>query len=190
MVTKNYDNVRVYGDLDSEVFFGPKGSTLPVVMTTDPTAPFSAVGWVSEDGLSLGLSTDVEKFKGWQGGTTLRTKVTSAEKTFTFQALEETPGVLALYYGLDPEEDITVTGTAPNQIAKVDIPESPGTVERAAVIKFVDGGVEKWLCCENVQVTERGDISHANADMSMYEFTMEIIGASYLLTNAAAFTDA
>lgn len=185
-MAKNYENVRVYGDLESEVYLAPKGSVLPTTMTTDPIAPYSAVGWISEDGVSLGLSTDVEKFKGWQGGTTLRTKVTSAEKTFTMQALEETPGVLNLFYGTTT---VTVSGTAPNEVAKVDIPESPGTVQRAAVIKFVDGDVEKWLCCENVQVTERGDVSHANADMTMYEFTFEIIGASYLLTNAPAFTE-
>lgn len=187
-MAKNSENVRVYGDLESEVYFAPAGSTLPVDMTTDPIAPFMAVGWISEDGVSLSLSTDVEKFKGWQGGTTLRTKVTSAEKSLSMQALEETPGVMELYYGITAD-DITVTGTAPNEVAKVNIPESPGTVRRAAVIKFVDGTVEKWLCCENVQVTERGDISHANADMTMYEFTFEIIGASYILTNADAFVE-
>lgn len=187
-MAKNYENVRVYGDLDSEVFLAPKGSTLPTSIATDPSAPFVGIGWLSEDGVSLALSTDVEKFKGWQGGTTLRTKVTSAEKTVTMQALEETPGVMELYYGVKPS-DITVSGTAPNEVAKVNIPESPGTVERAAVIRFVDGDVEKWLCCENVQVTERGDVPHANADMTMYEFTFEIIGASYLLTNAEAFVE-
>lgn len=186
-MAKNYDAIRVYGDLDSEVWFAPKGTPLPTAITTDPTDPFWAVGWISEDGVSLSVSTDVEKFKGWQGGTTLRTKVTSTEKTIKLQALEETPGVTGLYYG---HGDPTVTGTGATALAKVDLPESIPTIERAMVAKFVDGGVEKWLCCELVQITDRGEVPHQNASMTLYEFTLEIIGDSYILTNAPAFTEA
>lgn len=186
---KNADNIRVYGDLTSEVFLAPKGSTLPIALTTDPAAPFVGLGWISEDGVNLSISTDVEKFKGWQGGATLRTKVTGVEKTFTVTALEEAPGITELYYGHAPvTAAANVTGTAPNKVAKIDLPEGIGTIERAAVIKFVDGGVQKWLCCSNVQVSERGEVSHVNADMTAYEFTFDIIGASYILTNAPAYT--
>lgn len=185
-MAKNYDNVRVYGDLDSEVFFAPLGSTLPTTLA-DPIAPFAALGWLSEDGVSLAVSTNVEKFKGWQGGTTLRTKVTSTEKSISIQALEETPGVTELYYG---HGATTVTGTAPNQVARVDLPEGIGTIARAAVFKFVDGGVTKFLCCERVEVTDREELSHTNSSMTMYGFTLEIIGDSYILTDAPAYTAA
>jgi hypothetical protein len=184
-VAKNYDAIRVYGDLESEVYFAPKGTTLPTVMTADPADPFWAVGWLSEEGVTLALSTDVEKFKGWQGGTTLRTKVTSTEKTIKIQALEETPGVTALYYG---HGDPVVTGTGSAAVAKIDLPESVPTVERTAVIKFKDGDVDKWLCCELVQVSDRGEVAHQNNSMTMYEFTLDIIGDAYILTNAPAFT--
>jgi hypothetical protein len=183
-VSKDYDSIRVYGDLESEVYFAPKGSTLPTAITTDPADPWWAVGWLSEDGVSLSVSTDVEKFKAFQGGTTLRTKVTSTEKSFTIQALQETPGVTGLYFG---HGDPTVTGSGATALAKIDLPESIPTIERACVVKLVDGSVEKWLCCELVQVTDRGEIPHQNAEMTMYEFTLEIIGDSYILTNAASF---
>lgn len=183
-MAKNYDAIRVYGDLASEVFFAPKGTALPTAVTADPGAPFKAIGWISEDGVSLSVTTEVEKFKAWQGGTTLRTKVTSTEKTVTVQALEETPGVTELYFAHGAP---TVTGTGATAVAKVVLPESLPTVERAAVFKFVDGGVIKYLCCELVQVTDRGEVSHQNNAMTMYEFTLEIIGNSYLLTNAPAY---
>lgn len=187
-MAKNTDNIRVYGDLTSEVFLAPKGSTLPTVLTADPTTPFVGFGWLSEDGINLSVSTDVEKFKGWQGGATLRTKVTSVEKTFSMTCLEETPGVSELYWGHAAVTAAMTSGTAPNKVTKVDLPEGIGTIERAAVIKFVDGTVMKWLCCTNVQVSERGEVSHTNSDMTGYEFTFDIIGASYLLTNAPVFT--
>lgn len=180
-MAKNRSNVRVYGDLDSEVFLAPKGSTLPTKLT-DPTAPFASVGWLSEDGISLSVSTDAEKFKAWQGGATLRVKVTSTEKTITFQALEETPGVTELYYDHG-------AATVESGVARVDLPEGIGTVERAAVFKFVDGDVTKLLCCELIQITEREELSHQNSEMTAYGFTAEIVGDSYILTDAPAYTE-
>lgn len=182
----NSDNIRVYGDLDSEVFFAPVGSTLPTTVA-DPIAPFAAIGWLSEDGVSLSVSTDVEKFRGWQGGATLRTKVTGTEKTITIQALEETPGVTELYYGHGAP---TVTGTGDTAVARVDLPEGIGSVARAAVFKFVDGGVTKLLCCEKVEVTGRGELAHTNTGMTVYELTLDILGDSFILTDAPAFTAA
>lgn len=185
-MAKNYDNIRAYGDLDSEVFFAPVGSTLPTTLV-DPIAPFEAVGWLSEDGVSLSLSTDVEKFKGWQGGSTLRTKVTGTEKSISIQCLEETPGVTELYYGHGAP---VVSGVAPDQIARIDLPDGVGTVARAAVFKFVDGDVTKFLCCEKVEVTDREDLSHTNSGLTMYGFTLEILGDSYILTDAPAYLGA
>ena len=180
-MAKNRDNVRVYGDLESSVFLAPKGSTLPTTLT-DPTSPFEELGWLSEDGVSLETAVESTKFKGWQGGATLRVKVTSTEKTITFQALEETPGVTALYFD---HGDVEVSGG----VAKVDLPEAIGTVERAAVFKFIDGDVTKFLCCEVIQITDRGTVSHTNTDMTVYEFTAEIVGDSYILTDNPAYTE-
>lgn len=184
MANKNYDNIRVYGDLESEVFFAPKGSTLPTDITADPAAPFAAIGWLSEEGVTLAVSTEVQKFKGYQGGTTVRTKVTSTEKTVSIQALEETPGVTELYYD---HGEPTVSGTGADKVARIDLPEAIGTVERAAVFRFVDDDVEKWLCCPLVQVTDRTELGHTNNDMTIYGFSLEIIGAAYLLTNNPAY---
>lgn len=186
-MAKNYDNIRAYGDLDSEVFFAPVGTTLPTTITTDPIAPFASVGWLSEDGVSLAVSTDVEKFKGWQGGSVLKTKVTGTEKSISIQCLEETPGVTELYYGHGAK---VVSGVAPNQVARIDLPEGIPTVARSAVFKFVDGGVTKYLCCEKVEVTDREELSHTNSGLTMYGFTLEILGDSYILTNAPAYLGA
>lgn len=132
--------------------------------------------------MNFSVSTDSEKFKAWQGGATLRVRVTSTEKTISFQALEETPGVTELYF--DHAAPTVATG-----VAKIDLPEGIGTVERAAVFKFVDGGVTKFLCCELIQITEREELSHTNSDMTAYGFTAEIVGDSYILTNAPAYTE-
>ena len=190
---KNLDDVRIYGDLDSEIWLGPKGATLPTTWG-DPTGPtYQALGWLSEDGVGLALSADVQKFRGWQGATTLRTKVTSSEKTITAQALQDNPMTSALYWGHGTPTSVAATGTGPTAIpkhAKVLIPQSPGTIERSAVIKFVDEDVIKYLLCESLQVTDREEIPHQNAEMAAYGFTFEIVGDMWLLTNAPAWNGA
>lgn len=184
-MAKNLSNVRIYGDLATEAYFATLGSTLPTTLT-EPTTPFASVGWLSEDtGIDLELSTEVTKFKGMQGSTTLRTKVTSSEKTFKLQCLEESPLVTSMFWGHGAP---TVTGTAPNRVARIDLPENVPTVERASVIRFVDNTVEKFLCCSRVEATDRATVPHKNSDMTVYEITFQIIGACYLLTNASAYT--
>lgn len=180
---KNYDNIRIYGDLDSEVFLGPKGSTLPIDLA-DPAAPFVPLGWLSEEGINLAVATNVEKFRGYQGGSVLKTRVTSTDKSFTIQCLEETPGVTELYYGHGAP---TISGVAPDEVAKIDLPESIPTIQRAGVVRFVDEGITKLLCCENLEIGNRGEVAHTNTGMTMYEFTLEIIGAAYILTNNPAY---
>lgn len=183
--SKNYDNIRIYGDLESEVELAPLGTTLPVDMTTvDPL--FEALGWLSEDGAPVTVSTEVKKFRGWQGGGVLRTKVTSTDKSFKIQALEETPLVTSLFFD---HGDPVISGIGANKIARIDLPESIGTVARAAIIKFKDGDVDKWLVCEKVEVGDRGDVPHTSADMTIYEMGLEIIGKSYILTNNPAYTE-
>ncbi len=184
---KNYDNIRVYGDLDSEFYLAPLGSTLPTAIATDPTDPFWAFGWLSEDGVDLEVSTDAQKFKAFQGGTTVRTKVTSTEKTLKVQALEETPGVTGVYFD---HGDPVVTGVGDAAVAKIILPEAIRTRAFAGVAKFVDNDVQKWLVCERLEVTSRGTVAHKNSDMTIYEFTFDILGDAYILTNAPAYLEA
>lgn len=188
---KNLDDIRVFGDLDSEIWLGPRGSVLPTTWG-DPVAPFEPLGWLSEDGVGLALTTDVTKFRGFQGATVLRTKVTSSEKTLTAQALQDNPLTSGLYWGHgDPE--IVPAGVDPvlnPEHAKIAIPQSPGTVERSAVVKFVDEDVIKYLLCESLQVTDRDEIPHQNSEMSAYGFTFEIVGDMWILTNAPSFLGA
>ena len=108
-MAKNRDNVRMYGDLDSEVFLAPLATAGPEDSLTVPAA-FTEVGWCTEDGVPFGREVDVTDLLGWQGGTILRTKITSDKKSFTFAAMEEKPLVTELYFGHGAP---VVTGTGP-----------------------------------------------------------------------------
>lgn len=187
--TKNLTDIRVWGDLESEFWLAPKGTVLPTTWG-DPTLPaFKPVGWLSEDGVTLALSTEVEKFKGYQGGTTLRTKVTAAEKTIALQALQDNPLTAGLYWGniVTTQVPASTTGVIAPAHAKLAIPKSPGTVERVGIAKFKDDDVTKYLLMDKIEVVERGEIPHQNAEMAAYEFTFQITGDMWILTNQPAF---
>ena len=86
---KNADNVRIYGGLDDAVWIAPLGTVLPTDLVLELPSPWVELGWLAEDGIPLSMTTDVQSFRGHQGGSLLRRKVVSTEKGISFTALEE-----------------------------------------------------------------------------------------------------
>jgi hypothetical protein len=180
---KNADNVRIYGGLDDAVWIAPLGTTLPVTLALDLPSPWVELGWLSEDGIPLSMTTDVQSFRGHQGGSLIRRKVVSTEKGISFTALEESPVVAKMYYGAaDP------VLLSPG-VARMDLPESVGAQSYAAVVQLTDEDVVKFLCIERLDLGEREDVAHAGTDITGYGITGAIIGDAYILTNAPAFLE-
>ena len=177
-MAKDRTLVRIYGDDASGVWVAPKGTTGPTTLTA-PGVGYVEAGWLSEDGVDLDRSEDVSEFKAWQGGTTLRKKVTSVEDSFKFTCLEENAVTLGLYYK-------GVTKTTATGVDTFAITNQAVSDERAWVVDFVDGTVTKRLVVPSGEVTGRATVSHKNADMTMYEFTVTIYGAYSILKTAAA----
>jgi len=177
-MAKDRNNIRIYGDLSDAVFVAPKGTTGPTTLTA-PGAGFVEIGWISEDGVEVDRTENVAEFRGWQGGTLLRKKSTSVEDAFKFVALEETALTVGLYHkGAAP---VVTTG-----VAKVTVTNQSVSDERAWVVDFYDGAVQKRLVVPSGEVTGRAAVPHKNTDMTMYEFTVTIYGDYYIYSNAPA----
>lgn len=190
VLTRNSDNVRIFGDLRDAVWAAPVGTTLPVDLTLELPTPWVPFGWLSEDGISYEPSTDVQKIKAHQGGATVRTKVTSTEKTLGFTALESHPLTRKAFDGAkDPV--LTATGSG---IARLELPEAIGVTEFALVVQSLDesptGLVQEFFCIERWAVGERGSATSSNSEVRGFELTGDILGDSYILTDAAAFVEA
>ena len=177
-MAKDRTLVRIYGDTAGGVWVAPKGTSGPTTLAA-PGAGFDEVGWLGEDGIDLDRAEDVSEFKAWQGGTTLRKKVTSVEDTFKFVALEENAVSLGLYYK-------GVTKTTATGVDTYAITNQAVSDERAWVVDFVDGTVTKRLVVPSGEVTGRATVPHKNSDMTMYEFTVTIYGDYSVLKTAAA----
>jgi hypothetical protein len=177
-MAKTYDNIRIYGDLDSGVWVAPKGTEGPADL--DAPTGFEELGWLSEDGISFERSEDATTHRAYQGATIVRRKKTSVEDSFTFQCLEETAETLGLYYsGQTP----VVTGTGESAIATITVADQARSDERAFVVDVVDGDVVKRYVIPSATVSG-GTVAHSNADMTVYEFTGTIQGDYTIITNS------
>ena len=185
---RNSDNVRIFGDLRDAIWLAPVGTALPTSLEDDLPSPWIAVGWLSEDGITYEPSTDVEKFKAHQGGATVRTKVTSTEKTLGFTMLESNPLTRKIY------ENASDPVTVSEGVARMDLKESIGVVEFAAVVQNYDetptGDVAEFMCIERLAIGERGETTLSNADIRGFEVTGDVLGQSYILTNAPSIVEA
>jgi hypothetical protein len=181
-VSGNYDNIRVYADKDTEVYLAPKGTPAPTALGA-PAAPWKAVGWLSEDGLTEGLSVESTKIRAFQGGTTVRSRPKSTDRTFKFTALEDKLDNAELFNG---PVNKTVSGTAPNQTATYTKPAAVPSVEKAVLVRRLDGTVEE-VEYFTLNVTERGDVVDNGDTARQYEVTGDIIGNVTVLTNNPAY---
>lgn len=173
--TENASFARIYSDRGTGVWVAPVGTALPIDLA-DPGAAFKPVGWLGEDGISLQIDKDVKDHNALQGGALIRRKVSKVTQTFTFVALEETALVLGLVYA---DQAITVTGVAPNKIATHSIVNDQAkTVTRTLVVDTVDGTVMDRYALATVDLTFKGEIQLAGADLRAYKFEATIIAGS------------
>lgn len=177
-MAKDRTQVRIYGDLASAVWVAPKGTTGPTTLVA-PGVGYNELGWLTEDGVDMDRNESSTSFNAWQGGTLLRKKVTSVEDSFKVICTEENATVLGLYY----------KGVTPTTATAVDtrlITNQAASDERAWVLDMFDGTIQKRFVVPSGEVTNRATISHKNAALTLYEFTITVYGDYSILKTAAA----
>lgn len=171
-------NIVGYGGDASGVWVAPLGTTAPTAMAA-PSATYKEVGWLSEDGISVGRSEDRKVFKAHQGGKIVKRKTASVDDTIKFQCLETNAVVMGLRY--KQTVPAAVTGV-------VTIPVTNQTVNdnRAWVIDEIgdDGTVTRYIIPSG-SVEGSGDLVYKTDEMTVYEFTLGINGDYEVRTTAA-----
>lgn len=173
-MAKNTDNARSYYGFDSGLWVTRPGAAIPAYpvdpiydesgVFQPPGDDFYEVGWLSEDGPTQGRSRTVERFRGWQGNTVVRTAVTEDDHTIQIQALEDNWVVTELRY----PDSITTATTGVTQT--VVVPQS-GEDVRTGVLDLVDGDVWKRIYIPRIVVDEMGDVAHSAGELTFYEMT-------------------
>lgn len=102
------------------VFYAPSGTTLPtnidavLALAVTPGA-WTNVGYISEDGLTMTPTRDVDDIKAWAGRATVRTVQTDYGFEFSFAMLQTDDAAIELWQG-DPDG---MTAVVPDHYAWV-----------------------------------------------------------------------
>lgn len=151
-------NVRVA--VTGAALVAPLGTTAPTNSTTAVAATFKDVGYISEDGVTQSISTDVSDIKAWQNGDVVRKVQTSHDYTLQFSMIETTDTTLKLYYA-----DSTATAGA----VKVTGAQSAHNVW---VLDVKDGDDTIRIVLPDAQITERGEVTFKNDEAVGYDITL------------------
>lgn len=145
-------------------------SSLPTSSTELGTAGFTAVGFISEDGITEANERDTDKVKAW-GGDTVRILQNEHTITYSFTFLEMgNPEVLKLLFG---EDNIETSGgvTTIKKNAKV-------LEHKTFVIEVLDGDKKIRLVVPDGQITETGERQFSHNAVLQVEVTIEAFSDS------------
>ncbi len=166
------------------VYTAPAGTTLPTDAQTALSDQYKALGYISEDGITLNTDRSSESIKAW-GGDTVLTPTTGVEYSFGMTFIETTrEEVLKTIYGSDHVEvnsgKFDVYATADELDEKIYIIE---TMDR-------QGEPIRYIIPRG-KLTENGDLNLTDSDAVGYEVTITALphnedgynGAAYRMTN-------
>lgn len=148
------------------VHWAPSGTTLPTTADGELAEAFVDMGYISEDGVTNSNERETEEIKAW-GGDTVLTPQTGKTDTFALTFIESmNVDVLKRVYGAD-----NVSGTLAAGIAV-----RSNATELESGIWVIDmvltGGALKRIVIPNGKITEVGEVSYTDSDVTGYECTI------------------
>jgi len=149
------------------VYTAPLGTTLPTDSTTALAAAYTALGYVSEDGVTNSNSPETDTGKAW-GGDIVITYQTEKPDTFQFALIESlNSDVLKAVYGSSHvtgslSAGMTVTATSDEAEAKVWVIEV-----------VMRDNTFKRIVVPNARIIEVGDIVYKDDEIVAYDVTLQ-----------------
>lgn len=154
-------NVQVA--VTGSVYVAATTATAPTNSTASWAGGFTALGYISADGVEEGYSDTTKDIRAWQGGTLVRRLITETEATFHFTVLESTRTALELFH-----KGSTLAGTGP---WSMDV-KSPTPDHRSFGFDVLDGTEHIRIYVADGEVTSRGNIVYKHDEPISYEITV------------------
>lgn len=184
MSITNADNAFMAGSEKDTLYLGPAGTDLSTVTNLTSALPTGMVdvGWLTEDGLTLGMSDSVDKFRGHQGHGVVRTYMSESSTTLKAALLEAKLDLLKRYMGVSKTEKVTV-GSA--SITRMEVSSSRKVETLTGVMDLFDvsTGKQRRYIFKRLELGERSDVSYKVGDLTAYEHNLEVLDGYILLTN-------
>ncbi|GGU62917.1 phage tail tube protein [Streptomyces lavendofoliae] len=147
----------------------PVGTAALASPLTQPTAPWKALGAISEDGLTNGWDEESQTFTPWGLTSPFRTQITQSVRTFGLTVWETSRrSVMSLQYRID-EADFEPDGDGLTKFAET---ASPVPDRRAFWFLVVDGDNYRGFYVPEGEINDRGDVTYKQDEMSGFEWTV------------------
>lgn len=151
--------------ISGEVSVAPVGTTRPTSSVSALNASYVGLGYVSEDGVTEAWDDSVEVVKAWQNNQIVRALTTESTATLKFTMIETKGKTMEAYY-----KGSTVAVVSAGQW-KIDV-KGAQSDPRAWVLDVVDGTKHYRIDAPNAEITERGEIVYATAEVIAYDVTV------------------
>jgi hypothetical protein len=105
MTTPVYDmdptEVQVGTSNGPGLYVAPVGTDQPADTSSDWASPWSILGYISDDGPTVGSSTTTQDIKPWQSRSPIRSVITERTMTVKFILWQLNPQTVAMYFDTD-----------------------------------------------------------------------------------------
>lgn len=166
----NCEEVRV--GLTGHLYTAPIGTAAPMDTTTVPPAPWVDLGFLTEDGVSMGVDSDREDFTPWQSVSPCRSVVTSQTNTWTFTLMQRNYNTLALAFGGGTLE----AGTGDGEW--IYTPPPVGLPEAAFILDVEDGAIrDRWVAYRG-NPSLGGEVNFVKSDPTTFEIEVTLLDAN------------
>lgn len=152
------------------LYRAPKGTALPTTATAALDAAFKPLGYIGDGGLTETPSRSTDKKKAW-GGDIVKVVQTDFSVTYEFTLLE----TLLTEAQKTAFGDANVTETLSTVAADTWVVKLNGdTLEHYVyVAEIKDGNARKRIVVPDGQVTETGQITYSESDVTGFQCTLE-----------------
>jgi hypothetical protein len=172
------------GSEKDTLYLGPANTDLSTITNLNTPMPNGMidVGWLSEDGMDLGMSDSVDKVRGHQGHGVVRTYMSESSTTFKASLLESKLELLKRYLGVLKTEKVTA-GTS--SITRMEVSTSRKVEGLVGVADLFDvsTGKQRRYVFKRLELGERSNISYKVGELTVYEYNLEVLDGYVLLTD-------
>lgn len=166
--TLNAENVLLGLNNGAGVFIGPTGTALPTDLDTAFGSPWEAVGYVSDDGVTLSASTDSESLTPWQSTSPVRTMITGKSLELQFVMWETAPLSLGLWFDVAPP-------VAVGDLLEFDVRSDSGGILYAVALDVKDQDTIFRILFPRAQLSDSGDVTFSRGSAIGWDATLSAL---------------
>jgi hypothetical protein len=156
-------NPRIW--VNADVYTAALGTTAPTDVTTAWSGSWSALGLLSEDGMTETRDMTVTDYFAWGGGM-IRTTRSKFKRTLKIKALEDNATVWGL---VNPGSTKSASGGVTTRSVKIQQPD-----KRAFGIETKDGSITRRIVVPQGEIIEVGPVTSADSSIAMYELPIHV----------------